>query len=63
MNTYRISLHEQLGDKFTIFFDCYADDADHADEQAIDAYPGCEITHTMPIPECDYFVPPEAKGR
>jgi hypothetical protein len=39
----RISLKEEPGDKFTIFFDCQAEDADHAQEQAENAYTGCEI--------------------
>lgn len=25
------------------FFECHADDADHAEEQCADAYPACEI--------------------
>lgn len=40
---FRVSLHEEPGDKFVLFFDCVAEDADHAAEQAEDAYPGCEV--------------------
>lgn len=43
MNEYRVSLYEEPGDKFLLMFDCHADDADHAEEQAENAYPGCEI--------------------
>jgi hypothetical protein len=40
---WRVSLHEDKGDKFTIYFDCWAEDQDHADEQALNAYPNGEI--------------------
>lgn len=40
---FRVHLHENQGDKFIIVFDCWADDPDHAEEQAINAYPNCEI--------------------
>ena len=43
MTPYRVSLHEDPGDKVTLLFFCMADDEDHAEEQAIDFYPGCEI--------------------
>lgn len=43
---YRVTLAEEPGDKFTIVFDCYAEDDDHAAEQAENAYPGCLI-HNM----------------
>lgn len=39
MIEYRVSLKEFEGDKFTIMFDCWADDDDHAIEQAENAYP------------------------
>lgn len=39
----RVTLKEEAGDKFTIFFDCQAEDESHAQEQAENAYPGCEI--------------------
>ncbi len=42
---WRVSLHEEPGDKFTIVFDCWAEDADHAVEQAENAYPGCVVVH------------------
>lgn len=45
MSHYRVSLHEERGDKFTIVFDCWADDTDHAAEQAMDAYPMGEVIH------------------
>jgi hypothetical protein len=40
---YRVTLKEEKGDKFTIVFDCYAEDDDHAEEQALNAYPSAEI--------------------
>jgi hypothetical protein len=43
LKEYRVSLHEEPGDKFTLYFDCWAEDQDHAEEQAENAYPGCEI--------------------
>lgn len=46
---YRVTLFEERGDKFTIVFDCYAEDDDHAAEQAEIAYPACEIWWTIPI--------------
>jgi hypothetical protein len=48
---YRVSLHEEKGDKFTQMFDCQAEDADHAEEQAVNAYPGCEIVNVTQWPE------------
>jgi hypothetical protein len=41
--SYCVSLHEDKGDKFTLFFDCMAEDQDHAEEQALNAYPNGEI--------------------
>jgi hypothetical protein len=55
LSTYRVSLKEYPGDKFTIVFDCWAEDSDHSEEQAQDAYPAGVITHIMPIPEQDYM--------
>ena len=40
---YRVTLHEEKGDKHFIVFDCQAEDIDHAEEQALDAYPEGEI--------------------
>lgn len=45
MNHYTVTLKEEPGDKLTIIFNCEADDDDHAEEQAVDAYPGCEIVN------------------
>jgi len=30
-----------------IYFTCMAENAEHAEEQAVDAYPGCEIDFVM----------------
>jgi hypothetical protein len=43
LTEYRISLHENKGDKFILYFDCWAEDACHAEEQTINAYPNGEI--------------------
>jgi hypothetical protein len=47
LTEYRVSLHEDKGDKFTLFFDCWAEDNDHAEEQALDAYPNGEIINSI----------------
>jgi hypothetical protein len=46
LTEYRVSLHEDKGDKFTLFFECWAEDNDHAEEQALNAYPNGEIINT-----------------
>lgn len=48
MKSYLISLHEDKGDKFVMFFECWADDEDHAEEQALNAYPCAKIVHISP---------------
>ena len=40
---YTVTLHENIGDKFTIVFECLAEDHDHAEEQATNAYPNADI--------------------
>ena len=47
MKPFRVTLHEHKGDKFVIVFDCMADDNDHADEQALNAYPDGELINTI----------------
>lgn len=47
--TYRVTLKEEKGDKFSIVFDCYAESDTHAEEQAEDAYPDCEILTITPF--------------
>jgi len=49
MNNYRVTLKEEQGDTFTLVFDCFADDPDHAEEQALDFYRGAEIISITPI--------------
>lgn len=51
LTSYRVMLHEDAGDKLQIAFDCQAEDADHAAEQAGKAYPGCEVISTTPFTE------------
>lgn len=40
---FTVSLHEERGDKHQIVFECWAEDADHACDQAENAYPHGEI--------------------
>jgi hypothetical protein len=47
LTEYRVSLYEDKGDKFTLFFECWAEDNDHAEEQALNAYPNGEIINTI----------------
>lgn len=51
LKSYRVTLKENKGDKFTIVFDCQAEDVDHADEQAMNAYPDGEIINTILFPD------------
>lgn len=48
LTPYRVHLHEERGDKFVIVFDCRAEDEDHAEEQALNAYPAGEIVSINP---------------
>jgi|GEM_PF-6585039 len=47
LQPYRVMLHEEPGDKFQLVFDCFAEDADHAAEQAENAYPGCMVRNAF----------------
>ena len=47
MDEYLVSLHDEPGDKFIMYFHCWADDPDHAEEQALDAYPGSEVINVL----------------
>lgn len=49
---YRVTVHEDPGDKFKLVFDCMAEDDDHAAEQAENAYPGCEVVDTCIFDHC-----------
>lgn len=51
---YCVSLHEESGDTFQIKFFCRAEDADHADEQALNAYPLGEVKHTTEVSPDSY---------
>jgi len=49
LKTYRLMLIERPGDQFDetpIMFECEAEDFDHAEEQAENAYPGCLVLGT-----------------
>ena len=45
MKSYIVRLHEDKGDKFQMFFECWAEDEDHAEEQTLNAYPCGEVVH------------------
>jgi hypothetical protein len=47
LEPFLVTLHEDKGDKFTLFFECWADDIDHAEEQALNAYPNGEIINVI----------------
>lgn len=47
LSPYRVTLHEEKGDKFQLVFDCMAENADHAAEQAENAYAGCEVLNCV----------------
>lgn len=49
LTQYRVSLHEDEGDAGILFFDCWAEDYDHAEEQAENAYSGCQIRLVLPL--------------
>lgn len=46
---YKVSLHEHKDDKFTLFFYCSAEDEDHAEEQAMNAYPDGEVIECIEV--------------
>lgn len=48
---YQVSLHEEPGDKVTLIFECMAEDAEHAYEQAKDAYPGAKLLCAVVVGE------------
>jgi hypothetical protein len=54
MKSYLVSLREDKGDKFQMFFQCWAEDEDHAEEQALNAYPCGEVAHISPPSDMDY---------
>ncbi len=43
LQRYVVFLHEDKGDKFQMIFPCWASDFDHAEEQALSAYPNGEV--------------------
>ena len=45
LSPWRVSLYEDKNDRFTIIFECDAEDVNHAYEQALDAYPNGAIVH------------------
>jgi len=48
MKGYRVTLVES-GEDYIIVFDCMADDAAHAIEQAENAYPDCKILGVLTL--------------
>ena len=53
MKSYLVSLHEDKGDKFLMFFECWAEDEDHAEEQVLNTYPCGEVVHICPPADTD----------
>jgi len=50
LKPYRVSLREEAGDTdLALMFYCWAEDDDHADEQACNAYPACELLLTTEL--------------
>jgi hypothetical protein len=48
LKPYKVSLREDKGDTaLTLLFYCMADDPDHAEEQALNAYPNGELINTF----------------
>ena len=47
LSRYVVTLHQERGDKFQLVFERLAEDHDHAEEQALNAYPCGEIIHTL----------------
>lgn len=51
---FKVSLHEDKGDKSILFFYCMAEEEDHAEEQAVDAYPNCEVINVFKCSREEY---------
>ena len=47
LSAYRVTLFDEPGDKCRMHFDCMAECADHAEEQAESAYPDCVIENII----------------
>lgn len=43
LKRFHVSLHEEAGDKLRLTFQCQAEDEEHAEEQAANAYPNGKI--------------------
>ena len=54
LKPFHVSVYEDKGDKYTLDFYCQAECEDHADEQALDAYPNGEVRHSVEIPPEEY---------
>ena len=54
LKPYMVSLHKNKGDAHFGVFCCLAEDEDHADEQAINAYPNCELINTIECSNEEY---------
>ena len=53
LKPYRVTLKENEWDKFTLVFDCYAEDQDHAEEQALDANPDYIVYNITLFPDME----------
>jgi len=49
LNKYVVTLKDDPEDKFKWVFECMAESADHAEEQAENAYPDCWIINVFQL--------------
>tara|TARA_Y100001936_G_C16049777_1_gene657056 strand:+ start:707 stop:919 length:213 start_codon:yes stop_codon:yes gene_type:complete len=54
LKPFHVSIYEDKGDKNSLDYFCMAECEDHADEQALSAYPNGEVRHTIEISPEDY---------
>jgi hypothetical protein len=59
MKTYRVSVYEYPSDQHLTIFDCFAEDAPHANEQAQDMYRESVLSNVVEIPKSQYMVAPK----
>ena len=51
MNEYKVEIIEDTDFDWSIAFYCFADDVEHAKEQALDAYPKGKVIEVIEIEE------------
>ena len=60
LKPWRVTLHEEAGDTFPLVFNCMAEDAEHAKEQAKNAYPSSTIVSCLECAQVQAEVLPGA---